>query len=304
MVPVCQAATGTVDREYVFNPEELKAALDEATSPFSQRITDSQLFEKFDTVNQLLKEKDIDKQKLLDALNGLQSEMTEFTQDWGEVTEPLWAGQDAIGKTIDKVRGLLARSAKGEPTAKAKESLKRYDKRLSDMAAAIKNEVNEERRKRLKQVFANVLSLRQLTEQAGMIDLGPAQQSVYVKIIDSLSNLEMALTNSTFEVEKVRIVLEGQSDFINTYSEILGGVIEAELLATMLNKMSGAGQGIGGLGVAVESFNNKIGEFTDSMGPIMQRLTSSIDTQTADIVQVSDYNEEDLDRQIEAYLPK
>ena len=42
-----------------------------------------------------------------------------------------------------------------------------------------------------------MLSLRNLTERAGMIDLGPAQQAVYIKIIESLSNLEVALTNST-----------------------------------------------------------------------------------------------------------
>jgi len=300
----CPAATGTVDSEHIINVQELKVALDEATSPIAKRISGSQLFDKFDTVNSILQQKDINKSQLLGALKDLQSQMSEFTDDWSEVTEPLWQGQEAIGQTIDKVRGLLARAATGEPTAKVKGILKRYDKRLSDLANAIKGEHNEDRRKRLKQVFANVLSLRQLTEHAGMIDLGPAQQAVYIQIIDSLSNLEMALTNSTFQVEKVRIILEGQADFIDTYGQILGGVIEAESLASMLKDMGGAGQGLGVMGKDLLKLQDRLTVFTESTQGLMERLTGSIDVQTADMVQMPDFDEKDIDRQIEAYLSK
>jgi len=36
----------------------------------------------------------------------------------------------------------------------------------------------------------------------------------------------------------------------------------------------------------------------------MERLTGSIDVQTADMVQMPDFDEKDIDRQIEAYLSK
>ena len=157
---------------------------------------------------------------------------------------------------------------------------------------------------RLKQVFANVLSLKQLTAHAGMIDLGPAQQAVYVQIIDSLSNLEIALTNSTFQVEKVRIILEGQADFIDTYGQILGGVIEAEELAKMLAGMSGAGQGLGVLGNDLQKLQGGLNVFTENMQGLMERLTGSIDIQTAQMVQIPEFDEKDIDQQIAAYLKK
>ena len=102
------------------------------------------------------------------------------------------------------------------------------------MAEVIKSETNEERKRRLKMVFANILALRKLTEQAGVIDLGPAQQSVYVKIIEALSNLEMQLTNSTFALEKTRIVLEGQSEFLNDQIVIIDGLIKLEDLSKVV----------------------------------------------------------------------
>jgi len=124
------------------------------------------------------------------------------------------------------------------------------------------------------------------------------------QIIDSLSNLEMALTNSTFQVEKVRIILEGQADFIDTYGQILGGVIEAESLASMLKDMGGAGQGLGVMGKDLLKLQDRLTVFTESTQGLMERLTGSIDVQTADMVQMPDFDEKDIDRQIEAYLSK
>lgn len=304
MSSVAVVAAETMDSEHIIDVQQLKAALDEATTPIARRISSSQLFERFDSVNSLLQEKEIEKRKLLDSLNNLQSQMLAFTDGWSDITEPLWRGQEAIGETISNVRELLARAATGEPSDEVKDSLKRYDKRLSDLANAIKSERDESRRTRLKQIFANVLALKELTAHAGMIDLGPAQQAVYVQIIDSLSNLEMALTNSTFQVEKVRIILEGQADFIETYSQILGGVIEAEELATMLKDMSGAGQGLGVLGSDLQKLQERLDVFTESTQGLMERLTGSIDLQTSEMTQVPEFDEHEIDKQIEMYLQK
>jgi len=294
----------TTDKERIIDVEKLKASLNEATSPISKRIRQSHLIEKFDAVNTLLQDKDIDKEKLLQALEGLKDEMNRFTQNWSELTEPLWKGQEAIGETINKVRVMLARSNTGEPSEKVKPLLQNYDKRLAALASAIKNENNEQRKKRLKLVFANVLALRQLTERAGMIDLGPAQQAVYVKIIDSLSNLEVALTNSTFQVERTRIILAGQADFIGNYVDILRGLIESEQLAKVLNEMNAAGEGIGVLAGDLGGLSSKLQEFTGHMNALAERLSINIDAQTSVMVEAIDFDEENIDKMIEEYSTK
>jgi hypothetical protein len=297
------SATGqsTTDSEQIIDVEKLKASLNEATSPISKRIKQSKLAEKFESVNILLQEKEIDKEMLSQALDDLKDEMYSFTQNWSELTEPLWKGQEVIGETIDKVRVMLAKTTSGEPSEKVKTLLQNYDKRLSGLAMTIKNEKDEERKKRLKLVFANVFSLRQLTERAGLIDLGPAQQAVYVKIIESLSNLEVALTNSTFQVERTRIILAGQAEFIGNYVDILRGLIESEKLAKMLSNMNTAGDGIGVLAGDLGSLNSKIKEFTGHMNALAERLSISIDAQTSPMVHVPDFEEQDIDKMIEQY---
>ena len=295
---------GTTDTEQIIDVEKLKASLNEATSPISERIRQSKLVERFDTVNTLLQGEEIEKEALLQALGELKNEMIAFTQNWSALTEPLWKGQEAIGQTIDKVRVMLARLRTGEPTEKVKALLLNYDKRLSGMASAIKSEKNEERKKRLKLVFANVYSLRQLTERAGMIDLGPAQQAVYVTIIGSLSNLEVALTNSTFQVERTRIILAGQAEFIGSYIDVLRGLIESEKLAQMLGDMNAVGEGIGVLAGDLGGLNGKTEKFTSHMNALAERLSISINAHTSAMIEVPDLEDLDIDQKIEEYSSK
>jgi len=299
-----KADRGTTDSQRIIDVEKLKAALNEATSPMSKRIRESQLIEKFDAVNDLLQKEDGDNEVLLGALEDLQKEMVQFGERWSELTDPLWRGQDAIAGTIEKVTLLLARSGTGEPSKKVQDSLKNYDKRLSSLASAIKGEENEERKRRLKMVFANVLSLRALTERAGTIDLGPAQQAVYVQIIESLSNLEMALTNSTFQVERVRIVLDGQADFVGTYADVLAGLIEHDKLAKMLADMNSAGNGIGLLAGDLGVLNSKLEGFTTHMNALAERLSVNIGAQASNMVTVPGIDEQEVERMIEEYSPK
>lgn len=302
--PGANADKGTTDTERIIDVEQLRASLSQATSPISKRIKQSKLIERFDAVNALLQDKDIDKELLLQALEDLKDEMSSFTDNWSELSEPLWKGQEAIGATIDKVRVMLARSTSGEPSEKVKALLQNYDKRLSSLATAVKNETNEERKKRLKLVFANILALRQLTQRAGMIDLGPAQQAVYVKIIESLSNLEVALTNSTFQVERTRIILAGQAEFIGNYVDVLRGLIESEKLAKVLTEMNTAGEGIGVLAGDLGALSGKIKDFTNHMNALAERLSININAQTSVMVDVIDFDEVDIDKKIEEYSAK
>jgi hypothetical protein len=298
------AASGTTDREQIINVEKLKASLDEATTPISERINRSQLMQKFESVNNLLEQKEVDKEKLVQALEELRNEMDGFTDNWSEITDPLWKGQEAIGQTIEKVRIMLARTNTGEPSEKVRKSLENYDKRLSNLAKTIKNEKNEERSKRMKMIFANVLALRQLTERAGMIDLGPAQQAVYVKIIEALSNLEVALTNSTFQIEKTRIILEGQAEFVGNYVDILKGLIESEKLAKILGQMNSAGDGIAVLGGDLTELNQKCEAFANNMNALAEKLSDSISAQTSEMMESIDFDETEVNKKIEEYSNK
>jgi len=168
----------TADRERIIDVSQLTEAMHRATEPIGQRLRASRLKEQFEAVNELLEQPEIDKRELIDALNSLRGEIGAFTDDWDQVAAPLWEGQEAIGKTIDRVRSLLARGEIGRPSEKTEALLQNYDKRLRSLAKAIEQETDEVRKERLKIVFANVLGLRDLTEKAGSVNLGPAREAV------------------------------------------------------------------------------------------------------------------------------
>lgn len=300
--PVLTAAE--IDGEVVLDVNKLVTSIKDATSPISDRINSSQLIGKFDRVNQILDEKELDKKGLLDALVDLREEMDSFTDNWSEITDPLWEGQDAIADTIEKVRLMLARVNTGEPAKRVKKKLENYDKRLSNIAAAIKSEANEERKERLKMVFANILGLRKLTEQAGGVDLGPAQQNLYVKIIEALSNLEMELTNSTFALEKTRIVLEGQSEFLNDQITIIDGLIKLEDLSRILPQMNTAGDGFAVIDGELAEVNNKIETFGNRISALSEKLADSINKNATQGGPAFEYDEQEVDRAIEQYSSK
>ena len=153
-------------------------------------------------------------------------------------------------------------------------------------------------------VFANILALRKLTEQAGVIDLGPAQQSVYVKIIEALSNLEMQLTNSTFALEKTRIVLEGQADFLNDQIVIIDGLIKLEDLSRVVAQMNTAGDGFAVLGGALAEVNNKIESFGGKISTLSGKLADNINKNATQSGPAFEYDEQEVDRAIEQYSSK
>lgn len=298
------AVGGTSDKEQIIDVEKLKASLNEATSPISERINKSQLMQKFDAVNTLMQQKEVDKPRMLKALEELQTEVNSFTKNWSEITDPMFEAQDAIGQTVSQLRLMLARFDTGAPSERVKKALKNYDQRLSDLATTIKAEKSKERQKRLKMVFANVLALRELTSRAGMIDLSDAQQAVYVRIIESLSGLEIALTNSTFQVEKTRIILNGQAEIIGQHVQIIKGLIEHEKIARILNEMNSAGEGISVLGSDLANLNSKCEIFTNNVTALAERLSKNIDAHTSGIKQSIEFDSEEVNRKIEEYSSK
>lgn len=264
--------------------QELKVSLQQATKPISERVRQSQLVDRFDTVNKLLGQQEVDKEELKSALELLQSEMNTFVANWeAEVVSPMWQAQDAIAKTADQVRLLLARGRGGQPGEEARKRLENYDRRLENLAMAIRAERDPKRRERLEATFANVLSLRQLVEQLGSVNLGPANEQVYARIVQALTGLEDQLNIATFQLERTRLVLSSQSEFVGQYLDILTGLIHAEDLAKMLAGMEEAGQGLGTLSIDLSALHSLSERFADLAGSMAGRLSDSIEVETARI---------------------
>lgn len=296
-------AKQTIDTEKIIDVEKLKKTLNEATIPISTRLNQSRLLEQFKTVNSLLNQKEVSKESLLKELQQLKTGMDEFTTNFSEITDPLWNAEERIGETVNKVRLMLARGEAGEPTKRVKTLLKNYDERLSELANRVESEQNEDRKKRLKMVFANVLVLRELVERSGSLNLGPASEAVYIKIVQSLANLESALTSATFSVERTRILLEGQSEWIDTYCDILEGLIESENLADVLGRMNTAGEGIAIVNGEIGELNKLCEKFTQMMERFASNIADHINSRTSEMVDSINVNMEnvDIDKKIKEY---
>ena len=104
----------TKDREQIIDVAALTEAMQQATEPVTQRMRTSRRKQRFAHVKEVLDQKQVDKEQLLTALYDLADEMNTFMADWAQVTSPLWEAQDTIGKTIDKVRSMMAGSDGGD----------------------------------------------------------------------------------------------------------------------------------------------------------------------------------------------
>jgi len=305
LASVSIAETGTKDKEKIIDVASLTTAMQKATEPVVNRMKSSKLSQRFNDVKQLLKQDKVDKESLQAALGALQSEINTFTADWESVTKPLWEGQEALSKTIDKVRGLLAGAKGGKSNKKTAAIIVNYDKRLRSLARAVQAEKDPRRKERLKAIFGNVLGLRRLTEKLGGINLAPATEALYVRIVQALSGLQDQLTLATFEVEKVRIVLTSESEFVSSYAEVLQGMMEAEKLAKVLGSMKTDGTDIAGLSINVGQLQSSAEEFAEMMNGFAGKLADSIETETAGIADEmqarSPLNDKEIDEAIIQY---
>lgn len=296
------------DVERIIDVERLRQSIEEATRPIGERLTQTRLTERFERVNELLEEEEVDKSRLMDALRELQQEMDAFTANWESgVAEPLWDGQSAVAETADRVRLLLARGQAAEPREQTAELLDNYDLRLESLANAIKAERDELRRQRLKSMFENVLALRRLVEQSDRIDLEPATEQVHARIVHALASLENQLTATVFQMERVRIILASQSEFVGQYTEILAGLIEAEGVARMLAEMGNAGTGVGALALDVDQLTAQIEQFSSMADGLAGKLAESIEVETERIAdRLALYREEPIDiwEEIERYATR
>ena len=274
------ATAGTADGEVVVDVRRLTAVVRDAGKPIQERMKSTQLKEKFEAVNKLLKQEDVDKRKLVAALRDLQTELDKFCENWQQVVSPLWAGQEAVAATIEKVRLMLARCKTGEPTKETKKVLANYDARLKNLARAIKAEKSKTRRRQMLLMFKNVLALRKLVARFGGLNLGNVTEAVYVKTLRALVALETQFALATFQVEKARVVLSAQSSFIKQYVGIMEGVIRAEELAKLLADMRKAKNGLGPISVDLGGLGEDAERFRKNMTDVMGRIATGIEKHT------------------------
>ena len=306
VLPCLQVAGQVADREKIIDVGELRDAMAKAAQPMAERIRSTTLADRFARVAQLLQEPGVEQNELLAALKELHAELDSFTQGWSEVEEPLWQGQQSIGHTIDRVRLILARGATDDqPRAHNTKLLENYDRRLSDLARAIKSEPDEVRQQRLKRLFANTLSLRKLVEVYGRIDLRPASQAMLAQLVKALMRLEDQLTTATFQVERARIVLGQTGEFVGGYIMIIEDLAEAEGLATMLAEMQSTGTGIGALVTDLSGLTQDVEQFTVLMEGYMSRIAAKIEVEASRIAQnfeAQDVADLDIDAEIDRYF--
>jgi hypothetical protein len=292
------------DREQLIDVGSLKRAMERATEPIAERLRTSKLKEKFGQINELLAEDEVDKERLINAIRNLQGEIAVFTSDWdGEVADPLWDAQEVVASTIDRVRQLLASKSGAAPSAEARKMMQAYDDRLRQLAVAIQAEQDEIRRERLKVVFANIRALRDVVEKAGTIDLTSAREAIYVKTIRALAALEVQLTNATFEMERVRIVLDAERAFLGNYVAILEGLVEAESLAMMLSSVEPGG--IAGLSGGLDELGVQMTALGEEMDGFVGTLAESIELEAARVSEGGPIHQAatniDLDAEIARY---
>lgn len=271
------------DRERIINVDELREAMTKAAEPMARRIRSTTLDERFLSVAEALAQDDVDEERLLEALALLKQEISTFTQGWSELEDPLWKGQEQIGKTIDRVRMMLARGAGKQPSAESEALLANYDRRLSHLAREIRAESDPLRQQRLKSLFSNTLALRKLVEVYSRIDLRPASQVMLAQLVRALMRLEDQLTAATFQIERARIVLDQTGEFVGAYIAILEDLVEAEALAHMLADMQSTGLGIGAVVTNLAGLSKDVDQFTVLMESFMTRIGAKIEAEAGEI---------------------
>lgn len=294
------------DKEKLIDVASLEEAMNRATTPLAQRVEASKLGEAFAGVNELLRSSSVDKTQLITALRTLSDEIGRFTENWdAEVAGPMWDAQDAVGGTIGKIRSLLAKGDPQQVDRETQAKLDGYDRRLETLALQIQNETDPMRAERMRLIFANIRSLRDIVQATGSFNLGSAREALYVKTIRALAALEAQLTNAMFEIERVRLILSAEGEFITEYVDLLEGLVEAQTLARMLSA-SGEGSelGIGSLVDQIGQLSLKSDELGFEMDLFVEELAENIEIQTeqiADDVQVRRLGGINVDDEVSRY---
>lgn len=306
--PSATSGTAAKDSEQIIDIEKITKAVRESTEPLYKSLADTRLKQRFDKVKKLLAAGDVDRDRLLTSLKDLKGGIDQFTGKWESIVEPLWAGQEALAKAIDDIRKKVPADGNGEMPDKIRKLLSSYDERLTDLANRIKQAPEGQRRKRLKKVFENVLSLRQFTERLGRSGIHKVKVKLMLRTVQILSRLQDQLLDATFELEKVRSILSSESDFINDYVELLQMAKTANDLLVMLREMREDGKGLGGIPSKVSDVRVSTKEITSGLtkasNSVLDDLEEEIDLMGEEMAadrEAQDLADTDVDVMIEKY---
>jgi len=271
------AAGDTKDTEQIIDVAGISKAVKESTEPLYQAMEDTQLKQRFESVKTLLDKGNVDKDELLVRLKDLKGGIDTFTNQWETIVEPLWAGQDKLARAIESIRSKVPDPSDGDVPAKVRKLLDNYDARLADLARRIKAARDDVSRKRLTRIFQNLLSLRQFTERLGRAGIEKAKIKIMLRTVQVLSRLQDQLMDATFELEKVRSILAGESEFINDYVELLQMARTANDLVATLRDMRQRGKGLGGVSANAEKVQKMSTDVAKGLEGLSKNILDDLD---------------------------
>ena len=271
------AAAETKDTEQIIDVAGISKAVKESTEPLYQALEDTQLKKRFESVKVLLDKGNVDKDELLVRLKDLKGGIDTFTNKWETVVEPLWAGQEKLAQAIESIRKKVPEASRGDVPAKVQKLLDNYDDRLADLARRIKGAKDDVSRKRLTRIFQNLLSLRQFTDRLGRAGIEKAKIQLMLRTVQVLSRLQDQLMDATFELEKVRSILAGESEFINDYVELLQMARTANDLVATLREMRQRGKGLGGVSANAEKVRKMSADVATGLEGLSKSILDDLD---------------------------
>ena len=271
------AGAETKDTEQIIDVAGISKAVKESTEPLYKALEDTQLKQRFESVKTLLDKGDVDKDELLLQLKDLKGGIDTFTNKWETVVEPLWAGQEKLAQAIESIRKKVPDASRGEVPAKVQKLLDNYDTRLADLARRIKGAKDAASRKRLTRIFQNLHSLRQFTDRLGRAGIEKAKIQLMLRTVQVLSRLQDQLMDATFELEKVRSILAGESEFINDYVELLQMARTANDLVATLREMRQRGKGLGGVSANAEKVRKMSADVATGLEGLSKSILDDLD---------------------------
>ena len=300
MAPV--AVAQQADREQFIDIERLNQVITDATRSLAEPLRETRLSERFAEVNLLLQSEQVDKRALMGALQGLSTELSEFVARLDST--PLFDAEEQVGRTIDRVRMLMATGPAGKPQTQMKQQIAEHEKQLAQLVRAIDDEPDPRRRQRLKIVFAHHLRLKRLKAQMGTIDLSDARMRIFAKTAEALDGLSTQLISAAFRTEEARTILAQQSEFLGTYVEILNGVVGAEEIARVLSGLGDAGTQLAPVIAELALIAEQAAEFGERMDMVALSLSDQIELVGDNIAMQVDQSPLALDLDVEREMAR
>ncbi len=303
LILVPAAAAQQADREHFIDIDKLNQAITRATEALAHPLQETRLSHRFAKVNTLLQAEDLDKEALIGSLERLSTELERFVDRLD--TSPIFEAEMEVGKTIDRIRMVMAAGPAGKPRQRISRQVVEHERQLRELVTAIDAEPDPRREKRLKMVFSHHLRLKKLKEQMGKVDLTDARMLVFARTAEVLDGLSTQLISAAFRAEEARSILSEQSVFLATYIEIINGVVGAQEIARVLSGLGGTGSQLSLVISELTIVATQAAQFSQQMDALTLRLSDEIDVMGSSLnTQIEASHKEmdlDIDKEMDRY---